>query len=301
MGAFLTSRNVSDVLQGLDGGVVISLVSLSLVMIWRSTHVLNFAQGAIATFAAYCGMELLTYHVGFWWCALLSIVVGMAIGGVTERVLVRPLYGKSEINPIVVMVGFLFLLEGLAGMLWSTNTRPVPLPFSFVDWQIGGRPVRLSPENVFQISAAVVVATAVALLFRFTKIGLQLRASALAPEVARLLGVRVSRMLTLGWVLSAGVGAVAAVILASAGGYGSGLTPTIMDLPFVLGFIAAVIGGLESPWGAVVIGIAYGMLQQFVTDYLNANDVYLYALGLLVVVLMVRPSGLLSRQVVRRV
>lgn len=300
MDGFLTSQSGGDVLQGLASGVVISLVALSLVLIWRSTHILNFAQGAIATFATYLGMELLAYHVGYWWCVVASIAAGMLAGGVAERVFVRPLYGKPEINPLVVLVGLLLALEALVGAIWGTETRPIPTPFSFVDWQLHGKPVELSPNDVFQIAAAVVVALFITMLFRFTNLGLQLRASALAPEVSRLLGVRVGRMLTLGWILACGVGAVSAVIVSSAG-FTSGLTPANMESPFVLGFIAAVIGGLESPGGALAAGIALGLTEQFVTSYMNSNDVFLIVLGFLIVVLMVRPHGLFSRHVVRRV
>jgi branched-chain amino acid transport system permease protein len=299
--AFLTSRPVSDLLAGLVSGATIGLIALSLVLIWRSTHILNFAQGAMATFGAYVGMSLLSYRVGYWWCLVVAIVAGFALGGITERVLVRPLYGKPEINPIVVMVGYLATLEALAGSIWGTTPRAIPIPFSFIKWQLDGHPVALAPIGVFQIVVAVVVTIAVAALFRFTNLGLQLRASAVAPEVSRLLGVRVGRMLTLGWILSSGVGVVAAVLYASAGGYGSGLTPAMMETPFAIAFIAAAVGGLDSPSGALFMGVAFGVLEQFVYDYLNANWVLLILLGILIAVLMVRPQGLFTRPVARRV
>lgn len=299
MDGFLTSRAMSDVFTGLHFGVVIGLVALSLVLVWRATHILNFAQGAMAMFSTYVGMALLSSHLGYWWCALVAVLVGMAFGGLTERGLVRWLYGKPEINPIVVMVGFLALLEAVTSAIWGTATLQVPLPYSFIDWQLGGNTIYLSPLVVFQVVAALVVALLVVILFRFTNLGLQLRASAVAPEVSRLLGVRVGRMLTLGWILSSGVGAVSAVIVAS--NFGSGLTPMGMDVPFAIAFIAAAVGGLESPWGALIAGIAFGVMQQFVIDYLNSDDVLLIALGVLIVVLMIRPQGVFSKNVVRRV
>jgi branched-chain amino acid transport system permease protein len=298
---FLSSRAVSDLLVGLVSGATIGLVALSLVLIWRSTHILNFAQGAMATFAAYCGMSLLSYHVNFWWCLVVAILAGFLVGGVTERVLVRPLYGKPEINPIVVMVGFLFMLESVIGAIWGTDDRGIPLPFTFSDWQLDGKTIVLSPNGLFAIVAAAVVAVAIAALFRFTNLGLQLRASAAAPEVSRLLGVRVSRMLTIGWVLSSGVGVIAALIFATSQGYGASLSPTMMETPFAIAFIAAAVGGLESPLGALSIGIAFGILQSYVNDYLNSNYSLPIMLGVLVAVLMVRPQGLFTRPVVRRV
>jgi branched-chain amino acid transport system permease protein len=298
---FLTSRAVSDFLVGLVSGATIGLVALSLVLIWRSTHVLNFAQGAMATFAAYCGMSLLSYHVNFWWCLALAVVAGLLVGGVTERVLVRPLYGKPEINPIVVMVGFLFTLESLIGAIWGTGYRGLPLPFSFIDWQIDGKTFALSPNGLFAILAAALVAIAIAALFRFTNLGLQLRASAAAPEVSRLLGVRVSRMLTIGWMLASGVGVIAALLYAMGGGYGASLNPTMMETPFAIAFVAAAVGGLDSPLGALAAGVGFGILQSYVNDYLNSNYSLPIMLGILVAVLMVRPQGLFTRPVVRRV
>lgn len=299
MDSFLTSRAVSDLLSGLVDGVVIGLVALSLVLIWRSTHILNFAQGAMAMFAAYIGMSRLSGHLSYWWCLAIAIVAGMVIGGVTERVLVRPLYGKPEINPIVVMVGFLATLEALAGAIWGTTPLGIPTPFSFVDWQLNGQPLALSPNDLYRIVATLVVAILIAVLFRFTNVGLQLRASAVAPEVSRLLGVRVGRMLTLGWILASGVGAVAAVIQATS--FSTGLTPAIMEVPFAIAFIAAAVGGLESPAGALLAGVAFGIMQQFVSDYLSSDDVLLVALGILILVLMIRPQGLFSKRAVRRV
>lgn len=299
MDAFLTSRNVTDILSGLVNGVVYGLVGLGLVLIWRATRVLNFALGAIGTAGAYLGMALLSYHVGFWWCFALAIPAGMLVGGLTERFLARPLYGKPELNPIVAMVGLLILIEAVIGSVWGTTNRSIIPPFSFIEWTLAGKPVALSPLAVFQISSAVVLALLTWVLFRFTNLGLQLRAAAVAPEVSRLLGVRVSRLLTLGWMLACGVAAVAAVIISS--GFVSGLTPSGMEAPFAAGFIAAAVGGLESPSGAIVGGVALGILEQFVTDYFNPNLVLPLSLAVLVAVLVVRPQGIFARQVVRRV
>jgi branched-chain amino acid transport system permease protein len=299
MGAFLTSRNATDVLHGLVNGMVFGLVALGLVLIWRSTRILNFALGAMATAAAYLGLGLLSYGVGFWWCFALCIPAGMAIGALTERFLVRPLYGKPEINPIVAMVGLLILIEAVVGSIWGTQQRSVIPPFSYVEWHLGANPIALSPLAVFQIGSALAMALAIGALFRFTNLGLQLRAAAFAPEVSRLLGVRVSRMLTLGWALATGVAAVACVIVSS--GFISGLTPAGMEGAFAAGFIAAAVGGLESPTGALVGGISLGILESFVTDYWSPDLVLPVSLLVLVVVLVVRPNGLFGHQVVRRV
>jgi branched-chain amino acid transport system permease protein len=299
MDPFLTSRIVTDVLSGLTNGVTYGLVALSLVLIWRSTGVLNFAQGAMPMFATYLGFAFLSYHFGYWACVVACVIAGLLLGGLTERFLVRGLYGKPEINPIVVMVGFLIVLEAVAAAIWSSTPRSLPSPFSAIHWQLAGKPFALSPFTVYEIATALVVMALVAALFRFTKLGLQLRASALAPEVSRLLGVRVGRLLTLGWMLSTAVGVITAILVSA--NFFSGLTPTVMDGIFAYGFIAAAIGGLESPVGAIVAGVLLGVVNQFVTDFVNQNAVIIIALGILVVSLMVRPSGVFTKSSQRRV
>ena len=299
MDPFLTSRIVTDVLSGLTNGVTYGLVALSLVLIWRSTGVLNFAQGAMPMFATYLGFALLSYHFGYWPCVIACVIAALLIGGLTERLLVRGLYGKPEINPIVVMVGFLIVLEAVAAAIWSSTPRSLPSPFSTINWQLAGKPFALSPFTVYEIATALVVMAAVAVLFRFTNLGLQLRASALAPEVSRLLGVRVGRLLTLGWMLSTVVGVITTILVSA--NFFSGLTPTVMDGIFAYGFIAAAIGGLESPVGAIVAGVLLGVVNQFVTDYVNQNAVIIIALAILIVSLMIRPSGVFTKSALRRV
>jgi branched-chain amino acid transport system permease protein len=299
MDPFLTSRIVTDVLGGLTNGVIYGMVALSLVLIWRSTGILNFAQGAMPMFATYVGFALLSYHFGYWPCVVACVIAGILIGGLTERLLVRRLYGKPEINPIVVMVGFLIVLEAVAAAIWSSFPRSLPSPFSSIDWQLAGKPIALSPFTVYEIATGLLVMTAVAVLFRFTKLGLQLRASAVAPEVSRLLGVRVGRLLTLGWMLSTVVGVITTVLVSS--NFFTGLTPQVMDGIFAFGFIAAAIGGLESPVGAIVAGILLGIANQFVTDFVNQNAVIIIALALLIVSLMIRPSGVFTKRTERRV
>ncbi|HTB09106.1 MAG TPA: branched-chain amino acid ABC transporter permease [Acidimicrobiales bacterium] len=299
MDPFLTSRVVTDILGGLTNGVTYGMVALSLVLIWRSTGILNFAQGAMPMFATYVGFALLSYHFGYWPCVVACVIAALLIGGLTERLLVRRLYGKPEINPIVVMVGFLIVLEAVAAAIWSSTPRSLPSPFSTIHWQLAGRPFALSPFTVYEIVTALVVMLAVAVLFRFTNLGLQLRASALAPEVSRLLGVRVGRLLTLGWMLSTAVGVITTILVSA--NFFSGLTPTVMDGIFAYGFIAAAIGGLESPVGAIVAGILLGVVNQFVTDFVNQNAVIIIALAILVVSLMIRPSGVFTKSAQRRV
>ena len=298
MSQFLSSPIMHNIFAGLAQGVIYSLVALSLVIIWQSTHVLNFAQGAMAMFASYVGMTEIDRGLNYWLCLVLSIFVGLLFGGFTERVLIRPLYGKPEINAIVVTVGFLGVLEAVAQAVWTSTTRNIATPLSQIYFHNQGRLVLLSPFVIFQFALAIVIMLFVAGLFRFTDLGLQLRASALAPEVARLLGVRVNRMLTIGWMLSAAVGTVAATIVAS-GSFG--LYPSDMDGILIAGFIAAVVGGLESPVGAVIGGLLIGLAEQFILSYWSADLAPLGGIILLVVVMMLRQQGIFTKSDCRRV
>jgi branched-chain amino acid transport system permease protein len=298
MSQFLSSPIMHNIFAGLAQGVIYSLVALSLVIIWQSTHVLNFAQGAMAMFASYVGMTQIDRGLNYWLCLALSILVGLLFGGLTERILIRPLYGKPEINAIVVTVGFLGVLEAVAQAIWTSTTRNIATPLSQIYFQDQGRLVLLSPFVFFQFALAIAIMLLVAGLFRFTDLGLQLRASALAPEVARLLGVRVNRMLTIGWMLSAAVGTVAAAIVAS-GNFG--LYPSDMDGILIAGFIAAVVGGLDSPVGAVIGGLLIGLAEQFILSYWSADLAPLGGVILLVVALMIRPQGIFTKSISRRV
>ncbi len=301
MDPFLTSRIVTDILGGLTNGVTYGMVALSLVLIWRSTGILNFAQGAMPMFATYVGFALLSYHFGYWPCVVACVIAALLIGGLTERLLVRGLYGKPEINPIVVMVGFLIVLEAVAAAIWSSTPRSLPSPFSTIHWQLAGQPFALSPFTVYEIVTALVVMLAVAVLFRFTNLGLQLRASALAPEVSRLLGVRVGRLLTLGWMLST-VGGRDHHHPGRRRTSSRDLRRTVMDGIFAYGFIAAAIGGLESPVGAIVAGVLLGHRQSVRRRTSSTRTPSSSSRSpSSIVSLMIRPSGVFTKSAQRRV
>jgi branched-chain amino acid transport system permease protein len=297
MGSFLASRVMTDVFGGLATGAVVALIALSLVIIWQSTHVLNFAQGAMGMFATFVGMNLVFHGLNYWLCLVLSVATGMVLGGATERVLIRPLYGKPEINPIVVMIGFLGVIEAVIASIWTTNITMLPSPFSQIYYQSSKRTILISPFIFYEVALVAGVVIAMALLFRKTNLGLQMRAAALAPEVSRLLGVRVGRLLTLGWILSTGVGTLAAVVVST----GQVLAPTNMDGIFVSAFIAAAVGGLESPLGAIVAGLVIGLTEQFILDFWSTSIAPLSGVIVLVIGLSLRPQGLFTKHVTRRV
>jgi branched-chain amino acid transport system permease protein len=282
---------------GVINGMIYAAMALALVIIWRSTHVLNFAQGAMAMFTTYIAVTLLEQNVGYWWAFFAALAAGAVMGGLVERVLIRPLQGKPEINPVIVTFGLLLLLESGAGAIWGNDNRGLPTPFSTVGFVVGSTQTSFSPFYLFVVVAVVGLMLAMLALFRGTDVGLRMRASAFAPEVARLLGVRVNRMLTLGWALAAVAGALAGIFATPQ----AGLTPNAMDSVLLFGFAAAVVGGLESPGGAIVGGLLTGLTVSYVSGYVGSNVVSLVAAGAIIAVLSTRPEGIFAKQPARRV
>ena len=216
----------------------------------------------------------------------------------TERVLIRPLHGKSELNPVIVTIGMLVMLEGIAGVIYGNASRGFPAAFSQSGLTVGHTKIAFSHFDVFILVAVLVLMAATLVLFRYTALGLRMRASAFAGEIARLLGVRVGRLLTLGWGLAGIAGSLAGLLVAPTSSFG----PYYMDLVLVYGFTAAVIGGLESPVGALIGGLITGLCISYVGGYLGSGRLSRWApLALLMVALMARPEGIFARPPARRV
>src|SRR5919198_801496 len=212
------------------------------------------------------------------------------------RVVVGPGEGGPPLNAVIVTLGLLVFLQAGAGMIFGGTPRSFSPAFSIGGYQVGGTRLLFSPADLFILLAVVVVTVALAVLFRRTATGLRMRAAAFAPEVARLLGVRVGRTLTLGWVLAAVVGALAGALVAPSIFVG----PSTFDAMLVFGFTAAVIGGLDSPAGAGGGGVLLGLALSYVSGYAGSDVVTLGALVVLVIVLMIRPAGLFARRGGRR-
>jgi branched-chain amino acid transport system permease protein len=251
----------------------------------------------MAMFTTYIAVTLLEQSLGYWWAFFAALAAGAVMGAVVERVLIRPLHGKPEINPVIVTFGLLLLLESGAGAIWGIDNRGLPTPFSTTGFVFGSTKTNFSPFDVFVVVAVVGLMLAMLALFRGTDIGLRMRASAFAPEVARLLGVRVNVMLTLGWSLAAVAGALAGIFATPQ----AGLTPNAMDSVLLFGFVAAVVGGLESPGGAIVGGLLTGLTISYVSGYVGSNVVSLVAAGAIIAVLTTRPEGIFAKQPARRV
>jgi branched-chain amino acid transport system permease protein len=284
-------------LGGIATGMIVAAVALGLVLIFRATNIVNFAQGAMAMMTTYIAYAVLHKGAGYWLAFIAALATGLLFGALTQVVLIRPLQGKSPLNSIIVTFGFLIFLEGLAGAIWGSTTRTYPAPFSEAGQKIGGTQIAFSPFDVFVVLAVLALMVVMLVLFRGTDLGLRMRAVAFAPETARLLGVRVRPLLTLGWALSAAAGVLAALLVVPT----SSLTPNFMDVILIYGFTAAVVGGLDSPVGALVGGLATGLSLAYVGGYLGGSLEPMAALALVIVSLMIRPEGIFARPAPRRV
>ena len=290
-------RFVFLTVDGLSRGAVYAAFALALVLIWRAARVVNFAQGAMAVAAAYVAFTVSTATGSYWLGFVVAIVAGLLLGALVDRVVMRHVDHASPLNPVIVALGLVLLIQAVLGMVYGSEFRPAEAPFSRSALTVGGVAV-LSPYDLFVFATIGVVVSGLAWLFARTPVGLRMRAAAFAPEVSRLLGVNVGGMLTLGWALASGVGALAAMLVLPTE---LGLHPHAMDLVFVSAFTAAVVGGLDSPPGAVVGGLVVGLLLSYVSGYAGSDLTPLAVLVLLLAVLLARPGGLFAPVVARRV
>lgn len=288
---------VQFTLGGISFGMVYAAIALSLVLIWRGTRILNYAQGAMAMLTTYIAFTVIGHTGSYWAGFAAALAAGLVLGAVIERTVIRPVESKPPLNAVVVTIGLLVLLEGLAGIIYGGQYRSFPAAFSITGLHAGPLTLGISRNDVFVAGAVLAAALGLAVLFRYTSAGLRLRAAAFNAYAARLLGVRVGRVLTLGWALAGLIGALAGVLVSPA----TFLYPASMDSIFVLGFTAAVIGGLDSPVGAVAGGLILGVALNYVGGYLGPNLVPIFGLAALIVVLMIRPSGLFSASSSRQV
>jgi branched-chain amino acid transport system permease protein len=284
-------------LSGIVFGMIYAAIALSLVLIWRGTRLLNFAQGGMAMLTTYVAIEVIYKTHNYWAGFVVALAAGLVLGAVSELTVVRPTIGKPELNSVIVTIGLLILIEGLAGIFFGGQYRSYPAAFSITGLRVGSTPLGVSRFDVFVVLAVLATTLVLAVAFRYTTAGLRMRAAAFNATIARLSGIRVARVLTLGWALAGLLGALAGVLVTPS----TFLYPNSMDAIFVLGFTAAVIGGLDSPVGAVVGGLLLGVGLSYVGGYLGSNVVNLFAFGILVAVLMARPNGLFAGARMRRV
>jgi branched-chain amino acid transport system permease protein len=294
------------VLIGISAASIYSLMAISMVLVWRSTRVVNFAQAGMALLSSYIGYELVA-RVGNFWIALpLAMILGAAFSAFIEFVLMRTLQKHSSqgaiaaIGPIIATLGLLGLIRAGIGFIWGHGTLQIEAPLSKVGFTFGETTIIMSPMSLFVLLFVITLMIIVSIVFQKTNIGLALRASAYAPEIAQLAGIRVSGIRTLGWAIAGAAGA-AAGILQTVNGTGS-LTPESLEfsLLLVFGFIAAVIGGLESLPGAVLGALILGLVLAAVQIYISGALVFIVAFLLLLLVLILRPQGFLGSKAGRR-
>jgi branched-chain amino acid transport system permease protein len=290
---------LQQVVSGLASGGIYGALALALVLIHRATGVINFAQGEMATFSTYILWTLTQNHGWPYWPALVfTLAVSFAGGFGVHQLVVRPVERGSVLRVVIVTIGLLLLLNGAMTWLWSGEVRNVHSPFPTRTIDIAG--VAISIQDLGTIGVSIGVVILLALFFRFTKVGLALRAAATNPAEARLVGVRVPLMLGVGWGLATMLGAVAGALTAPT----VFLDPNMMQAVLIYAFAAAVLGGIDSPVGAVVggllLGVALNLLGTYV-DFVGADLRLPAALAVILAVLLLRPAGLFGQRVVRRV
>jgi branched-chain amino acid transport system permease protein len=276
--------------DGITNGAVYAAVALALVMIFRATRSINYAQGAMAMFTTYIALEVIRHGAPYWLGFIVALATGLVIGAATERILVRPVESRPPLNAVILSLGVLILLEAVAPMLFGGQTQSFPVPVSNIDLVAGTTSLDVSPFDLFTVGAVLIAMLLLFLVFQRTTLGLRMRAAAFNPEIARILGIRVGQMLTLGWALAALLGALAGM-LAAPSVY---LYPSNMDEVLVFGFTGAIIGGLESPVGAVAGAVGIGLALSYVSGYIGSDLAPLGGFVILVVVLMLRPQGLFT-------
>jgi branched-chain amino acid transport system permease protein len=295
---------MQQVVSGLASGGTYALLALALVIIHRSTGVINFAQGEMAMFSTYIAWTLTVNHGWSYWPAFVATLALSFGGGVaTHRIVIRPVERGNVLRIVIVTIGLLIAINGFVIWEWSGEPQQLASPFGSSVVNVGG--VAIAAQDIGTIAVAVGIVFLLWLLFQFTKVGLALRASAVNPEEARLVGVRVTWMLALGWGLAATLGAVSGMLTAPT----VGLDPQMMQPILIYAFAAAVLGGIDSPAGAVVGGLLLGVLLNMLS-YLSQYSAFSWfteelrlptALLIILVVLLVRPTGLFGRPEVRRV
>ncbi|MGB2695807.1 MAG: branched-chain amino acid ABC transporter permease [Dehalococcoidia bacterium] len=290
---------LQQVVSGIASGSLFAMLALAIVLIYRSTDILNFAQGEVAMFTTFVCWSLMT-RMDFWAAFVLAVLVAAALGAVLERFVLRPVEEAPVLNAVIVTLGLFTMFNSLALWIWGAQPKGFG-PFSlFKGSPFCAGEICIGRLNVGILIVAIIIMAALFLLFQRTKLGLAMRATAQNRVAARLMGIPLGRMLAIGWALSAAVGAVAGVFVAQT----FGLTTNMMFTVLIFAFAAAVLGGLDSPVGAVVGGLTIGVVKNLAGAYVPAdvgNVDLTVAFALIVAVLMVRPTGIFGQKQVRRV
>jgi len=290
---------INQILNGIGNGVVFASVALALVLVFRTTGVLNFAQGEMALFSAYVSWKLTTTGMPVWAAIAVSMALSFVAGAIIERTLIRPMEGRSPLNVVIITLGLFLGINALVQLIFGTDPQTMPSPFPE-----GSVPfladTRIQKDTIGLMLVLLVECLALWLLLNRTSLGLKLRAVAANPDSARLHGIKAGTMLMFGWGLSAAIGALAGSLVASER---SALDASLMQAVLVYALASAALGGFDSIWGAVVAGLAVGIADALTIQYVDALDgiEVVLPLGLILVVLVVMPNGLFGKRTVERV
>jgi branched-chain amino acid transport system permease protein len=295
---FTWSEFAEQIVSGLANGAVYASLALAIVLIYRSSNAVNFAQGEMATFSTFIAWSLMNHGFSFWAAFPLVLAISFVGGVVVERAVIRPFENAPPLSTLIVTLGLALLLNGLMYVIWGGGDRAFNGGFSSRTIKVAG--AHISIQYIGIIGVLVLLVVLLAAFFRFTKLGLALRAATLNPASSRLVGVRVSWMLAFGWGLAALVGAVAGMMVAPL----QFLGPNMMQAILLYAFAAAVLGGLDSPVGAIVggllLGVTLDLLGRYV-GYIGSTLQLPVALLLILVLLLFRPGGLFGSVETRRV
>lgn len=289
---------LSQLFIGVGNGVIYASVALALVLIFRTTGILNFAQGEMALFATYVTWKLTTEHVPVALAIAISMAVSFVAGAIIERVLIRPVENASPLTVVIVTLGMFLSINSLAQLIFGTGEKQLPSVFPHEQWHVAG--TAITAQTVGLVAVLVAECVVLYLILQRTRLGLALRAVADNPESSRLVGISSARMLMVGWAMSAALGALAGAMVVPTQ---PALVPSSMQSVLVLSFAAAALGGFDSTLGAVVGGLIVGVTDAMTTQYVHflSQIELVVPLGLILVVLLVRPNGLFGRTVVQRV
>ena len=288
---------INTLLSGLSSGIVYGLIALAVVFVWRSSRAVNFAQAGQAMVSAFIALSIST-STGNWPLAIVvATAAGFGIGALAYLVVQGALRSEGESGALIASLGVLAVLQAAAAMIWGGDIRSFPAPVSTDGLRIGDTTLLLSKYDLLVLVIAGTLAVGLTLFMQRTRLGLAMRAAAFNGEVARISGVRTGRMLLLGWAVAGAIGGLGGVLIAPL----SFLSPNSFDIVIVFAFTAAVVGGLDSPAGAMFGGITTGLLLAVVTNYSDAANAPIAALVVLVITLIVQPAGLFGSRTVRRV
>lgn len=293
---------IQRLIDGTSNGFLYGAVALALVLIYRSTGLMNFAQGEMAMFTTLVVWKLADERVGFGLALTIAIPIGIVfaflLGAALERAVIRPFSGSSPLNLLIVTLGLFLAINALAGYIFTTDTERLDSPFPSGGLSFGG--VTITYLKLGTIVVLLIVALLIRQLFMGTKLGLGLRAAAMNPSSSRLAGIDVGRMMMIGWGLASVIGAIAAILVAPV----VYVSTNMMAALLLYGFAAAVVGGFDSPFGALVGGVLVGLIQSLASGYLPFIGTQLQlatAFAVILLVLLIRPQGLFGRLPVERV